>query len=211
MSNIDYEYEFIIIAIGNCGVGKTSLIKRFSFDLFDNDIMSTIGIGFSYKTITLINGKKVKLKLMDTAGQEKYKSMTKSFFKNADGVLFVFSLDREDTFIDIKEWIKIFNENNSKSDVVKILVGNKCDLIHNVNKNMIDDFENENKDFIYQETSAKDNIAINTVFQEITEELYEKYEKKRNKNKMQIYQKIEKPKKHKNNCLGCGGDLKADV
>ena len=211
MTDKNYEYEFTIITLGDCGVGKTSIIKRFSYDLFDEKVMTTVGVGFSYKTITLKNGKKVKLKLMDTAGQEKFKSLTKSFFKNADGVLFVFSLDKEETFTEIKDWIKIFNENNNKSDVAKILVGNKCDLIHKVNKNMIEEFENEYKDFIYEETSAKQNIAIDTVFQKISEELYDKYEKRGNKNKMHLYQKIEKPKEHKNGCLGCGGDLKADV
>ena len=79
--------------------------------------MSTVGLTFSFKEIVLNNKKKVKLKLIDTGGQEKYRALSKSYFKNADGVLFVYSINDEDSFNHIKEWITLFNENNNGKKV----------------------------------------------------------------------------------------------
>ena len=103
--------SFQIITLGNPGVGKTSIIHRYISNVFDNNNLSTIGIDFCKKEITLKNGKKIQLKLTDTGGQELYKSLSKTYFKNSDGVLFVFSLNNEESFRDISKWIKDFKEN----------------------------------------------------------------------------------------------------
>jgi small GTP-binding protein len=71
-------------------VGKTSIIRRYIFGQFNNDTMSTIGVNFSYKEVSLDNKSKIKLKFIDTAGQEKYQSLSKSYFKNADYVCLIY-------------------------------------------------------------------------------------------------------------------------
>ena len=170
---------FKIITIGDSGVGKTSIIRRYVFNNFE-DNLSTIGVNFTFKDATLKNGKEVKIKLIDTAGQEKYKSLSKSYFKNVDGVLFVFAFDDKKSFDNIREWIQLFNENNNgKEGIPKYLIGNKDDLDTNnkVDKGSIDTFLNEtNNEFEYRSVSAlKEDNRIDELFQDIAEKMSSNY------------------------------------
>ena len=108
-----WKVSFKLFCIGDSGVGKTAILRRYVHSIFNDDSLSTIGVFYSYKEVTLNGKDKIKLKLIDTAGQEKYKALTKSYFKNVDGVLFVFALDDKITFNDVNEWIELFNANNS--------------------------------------------------------------------------------------------------
>ena len=188
-----------IVTMGNAGVGKSSIIKRYISDIFDNNSISTIGVEFSIKEMTLKNGKKIKLKLMDTSGQELYRSLSKSYFKNSDGVLFVFALNNEQSFTDISEWINFFNENCFRDNIPKYLIGNKCDLDSHVNQALINEVANNN-DMKYFKTSAKEKININNIFEEMGEKLYEEYKKSGRENNIQL-KSIRKPKKKS---CGCG-------
>jgi len=120
--------SFNIITLGDSGVGKTSIINRYIKNEFDENNEATLGIKYSYKEIKFNNKDKIILKLVDTAGQERFRSLTKSYFKNVDAVLFVFSMDDKDSFDTIIDWMELFNNNNSKEDIPKYLVGNKNDL-----------------------------------------------------------------------------------
>ena len=161
-----------VITLGESGVGKTSIIRRYIHNIFDENNLSTIGLNFSFKEVKLKNGKSINIKLIDTAGQEKYKALAKSYFKNVDAVLFVFSLNNQDSFDNMKNWINLFNDNhNGKEGIPKYLIGNKADEKREVQKNMVDEFLSKNK-YKYFETSAKDNNGIDEVFQELSEDLY---------------------------------------
>ena len=161
-----------VITLGESGVGKTSIIRRYIHNIFDENNLSTIGLNFSFKEVKLKNGKSINIKLIDTAGQEKYKALAKSYFKNVDAVLFVFSLNNQDSFDNMKNWINLFNDNhNGKEGIPKYLIGNKADEKREVQKNMVDEFLCKNK-YKYFETSAKDNNGIDELFQELSEDLY---------------------------------------
>jgi small GTP-binding protein len=197
--------SFKIITIGDSGVGKTSIIRRFVFNTFEQDNLSTIGVNFSFKDCTIKNGNKVKIKVIDTAGQEKYKSLSKSYFKNADGVLFVFAIDDLQSFQNIREWITLFNENNSgKEGIPKYLIANKDDLENEskVNKELIDQFLKENNNqYKFKSVSAlKCDKRIEELFQEIAENLYNNY-----KDVKQSTIQLEKnnPNKKKMKCYLC--------
>ena len=197
--------SFKIITIGDSGVGKTSIIRRFVFNTFEQDNLSTIGVNFSFKDCTLKNGNKVKIKVIDTAGQEKYKSLSKSYFKNADGVLFVFAINDLQSFKNIREWITLFNENNSgKEGIPKYLIANKDDLENEskVNKELIDQFLKENNNqYKFKSVSAlKCDKRIEELFQEIAENLYNNY-----KDVKQSTIQLEKnnPNKKKMKCYLC--------
>ena len=167
MSELDIVASFKIIIIGNSGVGKTSILERFILDKFDESLLSTIGINFSEKVIILENGKKIKLKLYDTAGQEKFNSISRSYFRNADGVLFVYAVNDLNSFQNIKNWIELFMENhNGKKNIPLYLIENKNDLDRKVEEYLIDEFLNEYK-FEFKSTSAKlnDGNTINELFQ----------------------------------------------
>ena len=174
---------------------------------FDNNNSSTLGINYSFKEIKFNNNDKIKLKLVDTAGQEKYKSLTKSYFKNVDVVLFVFNMNEKETFDNIKDWMELFNNNNSKEDIPKYLVGNKSDLQINVEQSLIDEFEKESK-IPYMSISAKDNKNIDELFEKIWKKLYFDYQQKGDKGQTDLEIKIKKKqknkikikKKQKNNC-----------
>ena len=167
------EIIFKIITRGDTNVGKTSIIRRFLYNVFEEESISTIGVSFSFKEVKLQNGQIIKLKLVDTAGQEKFKSVTKSYFKNTDGVLFVFDYNDEKSFENISEWIQIFEENKNKDTISRFLIANKSDLEHRVSEDSINSFLNQHKDkYKFEKTSALENINIEKVFQELAEELY---------------------------------------
>ena len=199
------EASFKIITMGNSGVGKSSIIKRFISGKFETKTISTIGFGSFNKEITLKNGTKIKLNIIDTAGQENYKALSASYIKNADGVLFVFAFDDKKTFDDISGWITNFKENSKVDFSEKLpayLVGNKCDLDLVIDKEDIEKLKTEHKFFGYIETSAKEGNNINEVFQNMGEMFIQIYGKRKNKQNVKLAAKHKK----KSNCQMCKGD-----
>ena len=161
--------EYRIITLGDSRVGKTSILKRYINDEFENETMSTIGLSVAFKEITLKNKSKITLKLIDTAGQERYKSVTKNYYKNADGVLLVFAHDDKDSFDHIKSWKSLFEENSDCEQVPIFLIGNKNDKPKFSEEDKFEDFAKEYNISKYISTSAKDNINIDKVFEEMAE------------------------------------------
>ena len=202
---------FKLITLGDSGVGKTSILKRFVIGRFEERIINTIGFTSSSKDITLKNGTKVRLKLIDTAGQEQYQALAKTYIKNAEGVLFVFSHDKKESFDNIKKWLDNFRENNFNFDFNKTfpayLVGNKCDLEKVIKKEEIEQVKAENNFYGYIDTSAKDDIGINKLFEEIAEMLINVYGKKKGGYSVKL-SSASGPEKKKKGCdLLCGSDL----
>ena len=199
---------FKIITLGNSGVGKTSILNRFISGKFVENTNSTIGIEFSMKQLTIKNNITITLKLVDTCGQEKYRSISKQYFRNCDAVFFVFAFNNKNSFEDIKDWITLFGKNhNGKENIPKILVGNKCDInSKDIEQNLIDNFEkDQNIKFI--ETSAKDNLNINNLFQEIAEILFDNYNQSGSEKKSQNTIKVNENKMEKKNCCLGMSDL----
>ena len=197
------EYEMKVITLGETDVGKTSIIKRYINNIFEENTFSTIGLNFNFKKVKLKNGKSINIKLIDTAGQEKYRAIIKSYFKNVDAVLFIFSLDNKDSFDKMIGWINLFNENrNGKEGIPRYFIGNKADKEKKVQKDEIDEFINQNN-IKYYETSAKDNTGIDELFQDLSEDLYKILVETGGNNKSQNTKKIRnyKNKKQKSNCI----------
>lgn len=172
--------SYKVILIGNSAVGKTSIINRFFYKTFNDNIFSSIGVNIINKHIELQNGQKITLNVHDTAGQEKYRSLSKSFFRNVDAVLFVYAINNLESFQNIKDWIELFMENhNGKKDIPHYLIENKNDLDREVDENLINEFLKENKLFKFKSISAKTNYgnSINELFQEIGEILFKDYKK----------------------------------
>ena len=154
------EGTFKIILIGNSGVGKTSILQRYIFDSFYDNMLSTIGLSSKNKEITLKNGKTIMLQLFDTAGQERFHSLSRSYFRNTNAVLFVYAVNDKKSFENIRDWIKIFMENhNGKKDIPFYLIENKNDLNREIEENLIDDFLNE-YNFGFKSVSANEMRKI---------------------------------------------------
>ena len=169
----NYDFEYKIITLGDSGVGKTSIINRFVFDTFRNDEYLTLGIKYSFKILKVGNDNNLKLNVIDTNGQEKYRSLSISYFRNVDVVLFVFDLSQNISFENIQDWINYFNDNNSgKYTKKKFLIGNKNDLEQKVDEDLIHEFAKKNN-LQYWAVSAKTSNQINILFQFIAEELYD--------------------------------------
>ena len=199
------ELTFSIIQIGDSGVGKTSIFRRYVYNTFEDNTMSTIGLQFSFKDVTLDNNITLKLKLLDTAGQEKYKSLSKSFFRNAHAALFVFALNRMETFQHITEWVELFKENHDRVDKIpKYLIGNKSDLIKSreVDQKLIDDLENQ-LGFKYFPTSALNNYNIDALFKDIANTLYQAYKDDKNDKGQKSFKIKNKNKVVKSKCALC--------
>ncbi len=170
---------FKLITLGDSGVGKTSILKRFVNGKFDMKTISTIGFGTSIKDMTLKNGTKIRLKLIDTAGQENYQALATTYIKNADGVFFVFAHDNRVSFENIKKWLDNFRDNNHSIDFNKdfpaYLVGNKCDLEHKRQVSNENGKELASKYGIqFLETSAKETVNIEKLFEDATKSFLSK-------------------------------------
>ncbi|XP_009984580.1 PREDICTED: ras-related protein Rab-44-like, partial [Tauraco erythrolophus] len=116
---------FKIIFVGNSSVGKTSFLRRFCEDRFFPGTAATVGVDYNVKTITVDNTQ-VALQLWDTAGQERYRSITKQFFRKADGVIVMYDITAKDTFTAVKQWLISIKEATGEN-VPVLLLGNKTD------------------------------------------------------------------------------------
>ena len=148
--------KYRVILLGNCAVGKTSILKRLSNNKFDSNCFTTVGCETS---IYYMKYKNIKYQLLffDTGGQEKYKAITRNYLRNVDGVLFVFDISDKKSFEDISFWYNFYKEENE--NVVGLLIGNKCDLKHKVGINESEEFAKEHG-LLYIETSASSDKNI---------------------------------------------------
>ena len=176
----NYDLEYKIITLGDSGVGKTSIINRFIHDTFSYDEITNWGIKFSFKILKTYNDKYLKLNIIDTVGQEKYRSLSISYFRNVDVVLFIFDLSVKLSFENMQEWINTFNNNNNGKYVKKkYLIGNKSDLGQEIEQKLIDEFAKKNE-LPYCAISAKSGNQIYEIFEIIANDLVEYEEKKTN-------------------------------
>ena len=157
-----------LVIVGDSSVGKTSLVYRYTEGKFLEDYTSTIGVEFRIKKFEY-QGFQINLKIWDTTGQERFHSITKSFFNNTDGILFVYDITNYSSFEGLKIWMKDSEEFKNKSSQ-KLLLGNKCDLEdeRKVKQEDVEKFCKE-KNIGYFETSAKENINLNEAFYKIVE------------------------------------------
>ncbi|KAF3689076.1 EF-hand calcium-binding domain-containing protein 4B [Channa argus] len=116
---------FKIVLVGNSSVGKTSLLQRFCDDCFHPGTSATVGVDYSVKTISVDNVQ-VALQMWDTAGQERYRSITKQFFRKADGVVVMYDITAEQSFTSVRQWLTSVKE-SAGEDIPIMLLGNKTD------------------------------------------------------------------------------------
>jgi len=126
--NYNKEKAFKYIIIGPSGVGKSCLLLQFTDKRFHTDHDLTIGVEFGARIVT-IDGKQIKLQIWDTAGQESFRSITRSYYRGAHGALLVYDITRRETFNHLKGWLTEVREHSNKEMVI-MLIGNKNDLEH---------------------------------------------------------------------------------
>ena len=158
------------------GVGKSSLMSQYIKKEFPESPLPTIAIEFATKIIKIKEGGFVKAQIWDTAGQEKYKSITSHHYRKAVGALLVYDVTRKLTFDNCINWYKELKI-NTENECVICLVGNKCDLIdgfpnrREVSIEEARNFAKKNKSLFF-ETSARSNNNVTECFEELLQQIY---------------------------------------
>ena len=164
-----------LLLLGDTSVGKSSFINRYFKNFFQEEFLSTIGLDSQNKIIKIFNDK-YKLTIWDTAGQERFRSITRNYYKNADGVFLIYDVNDSENYDNISKWVNDIKENNTAIDnkITIYLLGNKIDL----NQRKIDYVRAEemakNLGIKYFEISCKLNININEVVNRMVLDVYQK-------------------------------------
>ena len=163
---------FKLIIIGDTGVGKSCLLSRVMDNEFKEEHNVTIGVEFG-SFVVKIDSKIVKLQIWDTAGQESFRSITRIFYRGAHCVFLTYDVTRDDTFLDIIDWLKEAKQ-HSNPDILLYLIGNQADLEDDrqVTKDRAIEFQKANKIDAFFETSAKTGSNVEEVFALAAKQLF---------------------------------------
>ena len=177
MAEDEYDYIFKVLLIGNSDVGKSSLILRYVDQIWNDVFVPTIGVDFKVKSIEVAQ-KLVKMQIWDTAGQERFRNVISSYFKGAHGILLIYDITCRESFKELENWLGEV-ERHASSQVLKILIGNKCDLEEKreIQKDEGEAFAMRNgMQFI--ETSAKNNTNVSEAFEALAKIMVESSNKR---------------------------------
>ena len=171
------DYKLKVVVVGDSGVGKTNLIKRFISNTFNENSKATVGVEFLSKSYK-INEKVFKIEIWDTAGQERYKSITAAYYKGAKGALVVYDTTQKPSFENIDKWMTEIKDKASP-DMKLIIVGNKTDLVDQ-KQVTTEEALGKAKDLEspLMEASAKDGNNVKEAFYDLLREMYKEIRKK---------------------------------
>jgi small GTP-binding protein len=170
--HLDYIYKYVVI--GEAGVGKTSIARQFIFNDYSNRYNTTIGVDFSCKTLS-VRDKNIKIQIWDTAGQESFRSIISSYYKDTVGVIIVVDNYNNKSLETIKYWQQeYYKKQKYNQHVFFMVLINKIDLFsESLNYNLIKDYCTDNN-IIFYGVSAKTGCNINESFRYLTTHIYRK-------------------------------------
>jgi small GTP-binding protein len=191
---------FKILTIGESGVGKTCILRRFVENKFLKNHLATIGIDFKTKTLN-INNQEIKLKIWDTAGQERFRNITTQYYKGADGIVLIYDVTDDASYEKIRDWMEQILSNTKREDIGLVLLGNKCDMEPRAVTEEQGNKMAEELKVSYFETSALTGQGINEAFNELTRDIMKRkgVDNGGNEN-LELKNNISKKKKDGNGC-----------
>ena len=171
------ESVYKVLLLGDSAVGKTCFLLKYTDKTFQEIHMSTIGLDYRLKTIKLKSGKNIKLQIWDTAGQDRFRAITKNYYKGANGIILIYDVTSLQTYENIKTWVNQIKE-EAPQNVVIFIAGNKIDM-EEERKVTTEEGKRLAEEFGYPfyETSAKDDININEIFDDLVEKVDSIYSK----------------------------------
>ncbi len=197
-------FEANIASLGDGQVGKTSIILRYTDNSFSPNYLATIGFDTKIKKTQLSNGEEIKVKLFDTAGQERFKSIAANYIRKANGILLVYDITDQNSFNNLKNWYDTICEDKN-NEMPIVLIGNKSDL-NSQRKISKEDGANLAKEFgienHFYETSCQNGDNVIIAVNDLVQQIYEKFGyKEKNTSNIQINNKDNNKKDNKNkNC-----------
>ena len=181
------ETVYKVLLLGDTTVGKTCFLMKYTDKTFQDIHMATIGLDYRLKTMKLKNGKDIKLQIWDTAGQDRFRAITKNYYKGSHGIILIYDVTNLQTFENVKTWVNQIREETT-TNVVIYIAANKIDMEteRKVTKQEGESLAQE-LGFPFMETSAKSGININETFEDLVERIdkvFGNIPQKPNKNKL---------------------------
>ncbi len=171
----EFDYLIKLLILGDSAVGKTNFLCKLTENKFNQNYMASTAIDIKNTSIK-INGKNIKLQIWDTAGQEKYRALTRSFLIKAQGILALYDITNHTSFDNLQSWLTLIKE-ECYVDIPVIIVGNKMDLEEKriVDKEEASEYaKKQNVEFI--ETSSKTGENVEKTLYMLTEKVLQKIE-----------------------------------
>ncbi|TEA31011.1 hypothetical protein DBR06_SOUSAS9610056, partial [Sousa chinensis] len=169
------DHLFKVLVVGDAAVGKTSLVQRYSQDSFSKHYKSTVGVDFALKVLQWSDSEMVRLQLWDIAGQERFTSMTRLYYRDASACVIMFDVTNATTFSNSQRWKQDLDSKLTLPNgepVPCLLLANKCDLSPwAVSRDQVDRFSKENGFTGWTETSVKENKNINEAMRVLIEKM----------------------------------------
>uniref|UniRef100_A0A914IBH1 Ras-related protein Rab-43 n=1 Tax=Globodera rostochiensis TaxID=31243 RepID=A0A914IBH1_GLORO len=182
-----FDYLFKVVLIGDMGIGKTCVVQRFKNGTYIEKQGTTIGVDFTMKTL-MVEGKRIKLQIWDTGGQERFRTITQSYYRSANGIILCYDLTCPESFVSLQRWIDDVSK-FAVPNVAKILVGTKADLVEEqgsapaatASSDRVDTLEAEqlcraHAMLAHLEVSSKQNVNVDTIFHELAHHLKCQYD-----------------------------------
>ena len=204
MSDDDSEDDyhlFKILLLGDSAVGKSCLLLRYCENSFQESHLTTIGLDFRLKTVNLEDKRKIKVQIWDTAGEDRFRAITRNYYRGANGIILMYDVTDQKSFEHIRDWVEKIKE-DAVEEIIIYLVGNKIDLN---NKRIITNEEGKKLaaeyNIKYYETSVKNSIGVEEVFLSLIKEMDDLFLEKNNKEvENPVNLNVKNKNKNKKNC-----------
>jgi small GTP-binding protein len=169
------ECVYKVLLLGDTTVGKTCFLMKYTDKTFQDIHMATIGLDYRLKSMKLKSGKNIKLQIWDTAGQDRFRAITKNYYKGSHGIILIYDVTNIQTFENVKSWVNQIREEAS-TNVIIYIAANKIDIEdeRKVTKEEGEKLAQE-LGFPFMETSAKSGININETFDDLVERIDKVY------------------------------------
>jgi Ras-related protein Rab-1A len=174
-ASTDTDLVYKILLLGDSEVGKSCFLMRYADNVFVDNYITTIGLDYKLKYVQLDSGQVIKVQLWDTAGQDRYRTIAKNYYKGSHGILLLYDVTKTSSFENIREWIKDIREEVYEKAII-FLIGNKIDKKDQI-KIKTEDAEKLAEEFNipFFEASAKSGENVDEIFKALYKKISEVY------------------------------------